>query len=75
MWGHRPKPKTGADKGQTPRDWTSEDATFRRLVENVPDYAIFLLDSTGHVLTWNLGARRIKGYEADEIVGRHFSVF
>jgi PAS domain S-box-containing protein len=76
MWGSKPKRKSGgADQGQVPRDWKGEDATFRRLVENVPDYAIFLLDSAGHVLTWNLGARRIKGYEADEIIGKHFSVF
>jgi PAS domain S-box-containing protein len=48
---------------------------MRLLVESQPDYAIFLLDESGHVLTWNGGARRLKGYEADEIVGRHFSVF
>lgn len=48
---------------------------FRLLVESVVDYAIFLLDPTGHVRSWNAGARRIKGYEADEIIGRHFSIF
>ncbi|MBL8533733.1 MAG: PAS domain S-box protein [Betaproteobacteria bacterium] len=48
---------------------------FRLLVETVTDYAIFLLDAEGHVLTWNTGAQRIKGYEAHEIVGRHFSQF
>src|SRR5258706_376398 len=48
---------------------------FRRLVESVRDYGIFLLDTTGHVLTWNVGAERIKGYKAPEIIGRHFSVF
>jgi PAS domain S-box-containing protein len=47
----------------------------RLLVESVRDYAIFALDSTGHVLSWNLGAERLKGYTADEIIGRHFSVF
>ena len=45
------------------------------MVESQPDYAIFLLDESGHVLTWNGGARRLKGYEADDIIGRHFSVF
>jgi PAS domain S-box-containing protein len=45
------------------------------LVESQQDYAIFLLDTGGHVLTWNDGARRLKGYEASEIIGRHFSVF
>jgi len=51
------------------------DALFRLLVANVSDYAIFMLDSTGRVATWNVGAERIKGYRADEIIGRHFSVF
>ncbi|SAK91444.1 PAS/PAC sensor signal transduction histidine kinase [Caballeronia hypogeia] len=51
------------------------DAHFRLLVESVQDYAIFLLDPNGNVATWNNGARRIKGYDAHEIVGRHFSVF
>jgi PAS domain S-box-containing protein len=41
----------------------------------VRDYAIFMLDPTGHVATWNLGAERIKGYKAEEIIGRHFSTF
>jgi PAS domain S-box-containing protein len=48
---------------------------FRLLVENVKDYAIFMLDPGGHVITWNLGAHRIKGWREDEIVGQHFSVF
>ncbi|WP_052574012.1 PAS domain S-box protein [Haloferula sp. BvORR071] len=48
---------------------------FRLLLENVVDYAIFMLDPEGHVMTWNSGARRIKQYEEEEIVGRHFSIF
>ena len=48
---------------------------FRLLLEGVTDYAIFMLDPHGCVLTWNAGARRIKGYEADEIIGQHFSRF
>lgn len=48
---------------------------FRLLVEAVQDYAIFILDPSGHVTTWNLGAERLKGYQADEIIGRHFSRF
>jgi PAS domain S-box-containing protein len=51
------------------------DAQLRLLVESQPDYAIFLLDPSGHVKTWNGGARRLKGYQADEIIGRHFSTF
>jgi PAS domain S-box-containing protein len=48
---------------------------FRLLVEGVSDYAIFMLDPQGHVLTWNSGAAKIKGYHADEIIGQHFSKF
>ena len=48
---------------------------FRMLVENVQDYAIFLLDPSGHIATWNAGAQRAKGYTASEIIGKHFSVF
>jgi len=48
---------------------------FRLLVENVRDYAIFMLDAEGRIASWNAGAERIKGYRADEIIGRHFSVF
>jgi PAS domain S-box-containing protein len=47
----------------------------RLLVASVRDYAIFMLDPTGHVASWNDGAERIKGYSADEIIGRHFSTF
>src|SRR5690349_20818154 len=47
----------------------------RLLVESVRDYAIFALDKTGHVLTWNPGAERFKGWTASEIIGRHFSLF
>src|SRR6266516_3583096 len=48
---------------------------FRLLVENIEDYAIFLLDPQGNVASWNPGAERIKGYRAEEIIGRHFSEF
>jgi PAS domain S-box-containing protein len=48
---------------------------FRLLVEGVPDYAIFMLDANGYIVTWNAGAERIKGYTASEIVGKHFSKF
>ncbi|HVY45664.1 MAG TPA: PAS domain S-box protein, partial [Minicystis sp.] len=51
------------------------DDRFRLLVESVRDYAIFLLDPTGHVASWNVGAERIKGYRAEEILGSHFSRF
>ena len=48
---------------------------FRLIVQTVRDYAIFMLDPTGHIATWNAGAERIKGYHADEIIGKHFSTF
>jgi PAS domain S-box-containing protein len=48
---------------------------FRLLVNGVKDHGIFMLDPTGHVASWNQGAERIKGYKADEIIGRHFSCF
>jgi PAS domain S-box-containing protein len=48
---------------------------FRLLVAGVRDYAIFVLDAGGHVATWNAGAEHMKGYDAAEVVGRHFSLF
>jgi PAS domain S-box-containing protein len=51
------------------------DAQFRLLVESVSEYAIYLLDPTGRVMSWNAGAERIKGYVAAEIVGRPFALF
>src|SRR6267378_307644 len=48
---------------------------FRLLVERVKDYAIFMLDTEGGIVSWNLGAERISGYRQNEIVGKHFSVF
>lgn len=51
------------------------DELFRLLIESVQDYAIFLLNPSGIVITWNDGAERIKGYKAGEIIGQHFSRF
>jgi PAS domain S-box-containing protein len=48
---------------------------YRLLVESVEDYAIFALDPNGHIVSWNPGAQRFKGYTASEIIGQHFSVF
>src|SRR4051812_48069965 len=47
----------------------------RLLVESVQDYAIFALDVDGKILSWNTGAQRFKGYTADEVIGKHFSIF
>ena len=52
-----------------------DEGWFRLLVEQIRDYAIFLLDPEGRIATWTAGAERIKGYRADEIIGRHFSCF
>src|SRR3954465_15424551 len=48
---------------------------YQRMIEQTRDYALFLLDPSGRIISWNLGAERLKGYTADEIIGRHFSVF
>ncbi|MCM2972438.1 sensor domain-containing protein [Larsenimonas suaedae] len=53
----------------------SNDPIYRYLVHNVIDYAIYLLDLDGNVMSWNEGARLIKGYTPEEIIGRHFSCF
>ena len=53
--------------------WTEE--SFRLMVESVSDCAIVMLDPQGSIVSWNTGAQRIKGFQADEIVGRHFSTF
>ena len=53
----------------------ASEEQFRMLVQGVTDYAIFMLDPKGFVANWNAGAARIKGYAAEEIIGRHFSQF
>ena len=58
-------------------DWLegAEDATYKLLIDSIPDYAIFLLDAEGRVRTWTAAAERIKGYAPHEVIGRHFSLF
>ena len=56
------------------QDSSTEDQ-LRLLVESVTEYAIFLLDTGGHIMSWNMGAQRLKGYTASEIIGCHFSIF
>ncbi|MGB6560168.1 MAG: PAS domain S-box protein, partial [Pseudolabrys sp.] len=53
----------------------ADDSRYRLLVEAIEDYAIYMLDRTGIVTSWNPGAQRFKGYTSDEIVGEHFSLF
>jgi PAS domain S-box-containing protein len=63
------------DLYQEKRRATDEAHQLRLLVQGTSDYAIFMLDPQGQVVTWNLGAERIKGYKASEIIGQHFSKF
>ena len=58
-----------------PADPAAVSEPFQELVESIGDYAIFKLDAEGLIRTWNSGAERIKGYTAQEIIGKHFSVF
>jgi PAS domain S-box-containing protein len=51
------------------------DDSFRLLVQSIVDYAIYMLDPDGKVTSWNAGAERIKGFQTDEVVGKHFSLF
>ena len=64
--------------GKITRDLTERrvaEQRFRLLIEGVTDYAIYSLDANGNITSWNSGAQRIKGYSADEVLGRHFSLF
>jgi len=56
-------------------DLRQSEQRFRMLVETVQDYAIFMLDPDGTVVSWNRGAQRIKGYRSNEIIGKHFRIF
>lgn len=64
----------GKDKQHQP-DLFESERSFRLLVENVADHALYMLDPTGIVTSWNIGGQRIKGYTPEEILGRHFSCF
>jgi PAS domain S-box-containing protein len=66
---------TAANKNAGSVSIYQSNESFRLLVEGVQDYAIFLMSPTGIVMTWNIGAERIKGYKASEIIGQHFSRF
>jgi PAS domain S-box-containing protein len=63
------------EKKRAEEDLLRTEERMRLVVEAVQDYAIFMLDPEGQIMTWNQGAERIKGYRAAEIVGKHFSVF
>src|SRR6202035_5584493 len=65
----------GEKGGERKEELRQSEERFKLLVESVREYAIFMLDPSGHILTWNAGAERIKGYRADDIIGQHFSRF
>ena len=67
--------KHEAERHEAEQMLRESEETFRLLVDGVRDYAIFFLDPEGHVMTWNAGAERIKGYRADEIIGQSFVRF
>src|SRR5215467_14371707 len=62
-------------RGAAEKALVLSERQFRILVESVTDYAIYMLDAGGRVITWNRGAERIKAYSAEEIIGEHFSCF
>ncbi|MGD1074883.1 MAG: PAS domain S-box protein [Thermodesulfovibrionales bacterium] len=63
------------DRKKAAEELQKSEERFRLLVAGVKDYAIFMLDPEGRVETWNVGAERLKGYKAEEIIGEHFSRF
>ncbi len=63
------------DRKRGEEDLRESAERFRLVVQSVKDYAIFMLDPGGRILTWNEGAERLKGYRPEEIIGRDFSVF
>ncbi|HWI58257.1 MAG TPA: PAS domain S-box protein, partial [Bacillota bacterium] len=64
-----------AERVKAEQELRASEERFRLLVESVKDYAIFMLDPQGRVATWNAGAQRIKGYQAEEIIGKPYSCF
>jgi len=64
-----------SEKKQLELELRKNEERYRLMVEGVKDYAIFMLDANGYIQTWNDGAKRIKGYNSNEIIGKHFSIF
>ncbi len=64
-----------SDPKRAENDLRQSEERLRLLIGSVQDYAIFMLDPDGRIVSWNTGAERIKGYRAEEIIGRHFSCF
>jgi PAS domain S-box-containing protein len=80
-WINAPSPKPSLGQINDRRSpeiaggFSASEKRFRSFVDAVEDYALLMLDADGHVISWNTGAERIKGYHAEEIIGRHFSCF
>lgn len=68
-----PKQKNATEKAAA--STLGDEASYRTLVDSVTDYAIVMVDPAGYVASWNPGAEHIKGYRAEEIIGKHFSCF
>jgi PAS domain S-box-containing protein len=68
-------PPTNAPAATLGESLRQSEERFQLLVNSIHDYAIFMLDPGGHIQSWNPGAQEIKGYNADEIIGKHFSIF
>ena len=63
------------DPSQRPDLHNKHSSLYEQLVQTVVDYAIYMMDLDGYIISWNAGAERIKGYKAEEVIGRHFSLF
>jgi PAS domain S-box-containing protein len=72
---HRGSLRQNTDHELTTERLRQSEKRFQVLVESIQDYAIYILDPNGIVMTWNPGAQRIKGYSENEIIGKHFSQF
>ena len=76
LWARLRRSQRQAEKLELQMDAVREaEQRFRMLIEGVAEYAIFMLDPDGKIASWNAGAQRLKGYTAEEILGRHFSCF
>ncbi len=67
--------KTNPVVNRKPEYLKPDEEGFRLLVDSIKDYAIFMIDTTGHITSWNKGAEKIKGYSATEVLGKHISIF
>ncbi len=74
-WNARVLHRTDAQRAAAEAAVRHSEERFRLLVEGAKDYAIYMLDASGRITTWNTGAERMKGYSAAEIIGAHFSRF